>query len=90
MVTILTISTILATLGLLKIEVSWNKGYDVIISGNDITNKILSRDSNYFVDVVLWPKFDKPNISIREVIITSILSTLNRKTNFLRGGFGSS
>ena len=32
----------LDTLGLLKIKVLWNKGYDDIISVDDITNKILS------------------------------------------------
>ena len=41
--------------GLLKITVLWNKGYDVIIPVHDVTNKILSRDSNYIVDVVMWP-----------------------------------
>ena len=46
----------LATLGLLKIKVTWNKGYDVIIFVHDVTNKILSRYSNYIVDVVIWPK----------------------------------
>ena len=60
----------LATLGLLKIKAFWNKGYDVIIS---VIKIILSRDSNYIVDVVMWPKFGKSGISLREVIITSIL-----------------
>ena len=46
MVTILMMSAKMATLGLLKIKVFWNKGYDVIISVNDVTNKTLSRDSN--------------------------------------------
>ena len=41
--------------GLLKITVFWNKGYEVIISVHDVINKILSRDSNYIVDVVMWP-----------------------------------
>ena len=63
----------LATLDLLKIRVFWNKGYDVIISVHDVTNKILSRDWNYIVDVVMWPKFDNSGISMREVIITKIL-----------------
>ena len=63
----------MATPGLLKITVFWNKGYDVIISVDDVTNKILSRDSNYIVDVVMWPKFGNSNISMREVIIISIL-----------------
>ena len=73
MVTILMMSAKMATLGLLKIKVFWNKGYDVIISVHDVTNKILSRDSNYIVDVVMWPKFGNSSISMREVIITSIL-----------------
>ena len=38
--------------GFLKIKVFWNKSYDVIISVYDVTNKILSRDSNYIADVV--------------------------------------
>ena len=42
MVAILMMSTKLATLGFLEIKVFWNKGYDVIISINDVANKILS------------------------------------------------
>ena len=41
----------LATPGLLKTTVFWNKGYDVLIPVHDVTSKILSCDSNYFVDV---------------------------------------
>ena len=63
----------MATPGLLKIKVFWNKGYDVIIFVYDVTNKILSRDSNYIIDVVMWPKFGNCSISMRKVIITSIL-----------------
>ena len=63
----------MATPGLLKLMVFWNKGYDVTISVNDVTNKILSRDSNYVIDVVMWPKFGNCSISMRKVIITSIL-----------------
>ena len=63
----------MATPGLLKITVFWNKGYDVIIYVYDVTSKILFRDSNYVVDVVMSPKFGKPNISMREDIIISIL-----------------
>ena len=73
MVIILMISAKIVTPGLLKITVFWNKGYDVIISVHDVTNKILSRDSNYNVNVVMWPKFGNSSISVREVIITSIL-----------------
>ena len=63
----------MATPDLLKITVFWNKGYDVIIPVDDVTNKILSRDSNYIVDVSMWPKFGNSSISLREVITTSIL-----------------
>ena len=52
---------------------SWNKGYDVIISVHDVLNKILSRDLNYIVDAVMWPKFGNCSISMRKVIVTSIL-----------------
>ena len=63
----------MATLDLLEIKVYWNKRYDVIIPVYDVTNKISSRDSNYIADVFMWPKFDNSSISMREVIITSIL-----------------
>ena len=63
----------LATLGLLKIKVFWNKGYDAIISAHDVTNIILSRKSNYIVDVVMWSKFGNSSSSMREVIKTLIL-----------------
>ena len=62
----------MATPGVLKIMVFWNKGYGVIISVDDFTNKILSRDSIYVVDVFMWPKFGNCRISMREVITTSI------------------
>ena len=62
-----------ATLGLLKIKIFSNKGYDVIISTHDVINKILSDDSNYIVNVVMWPKFGNSSVSMREVIITSTL-----------------
>ena len=63
----------MTTPGFLKATVLWDKGYDVIIPVDDVTNKILSRDSNYIVDVFMWPKFGNSSISMREVIITSIL-----------------
>ena len=46
-------STKLVTLGLLKIKLFRKKDYDVIILAHDVTNKILSRDSNYIVNVVM-------------------------------------
>ena len=63
----------MTTPGLLNITVFWNEGYDVIISVDDVTNKVLSRDSNNVVDVFMWPKFGNCSISMREVITTSIL-----------------
>ena len=54
--------------GLLKITLFLNKGYDVIIPADDVTNKILSQDSNYIVDVFMLPKFGNSSISMREVI----------------------
>ena len=71
-VTILTMPANMATLGYLKIKVFWKKCYDVIISVHNVT-KILSRDSNYHVNVVMWQKCGDPSISVREVIIISIL-----------------
>ena len=49
---VILMSAQLATLTLLKIKVFLNKGYHVIISIHDVTNKILSRDSNCIVDGV--------------------------------------
>ena len=63
----------MATPGLLKITVFWNKGYDIIISVHGLTKKILSGDSNYMVDVLIRPKFGNSSISMREVIISSTL-----------------
>ena len=58
----------MVALGLLTIKLFWNKDYDVIISVSDVTNKILSRGSNFIIDVwscdqslvtleFLWEKF---------------------------------
>ena len=51
----------------------WNEIHDFIISVHDVTKKIISSDSNYVVDVIIWPKFGSYSISMREVIINSIL-----------------
>ena len=53
MVTILMMAAKMAIPGFRKSKVFWKKGYNIIISTNDITNKILSRDSNYILDVVM-------------------------------------
>ena len=51
MVTILMMSAKVATPGLLKKD--FLKGYDVILFAHDVTNTILSRNSNYNVNVVM-------------------------------------
>ena len=63
----------MATPDLLKIKVFWTKGYDVIVYVYDVSNKILSRNSNYIVDEVKWPKFGNSSISMREIIVILIL-----------------
>ena len=63
----------MTTPGLLKRKIFWKKNYDAIISDQDVTNKILSRDSNCNVNIVMWPKFGNSSISVREVIIKSLL-----------------
>ena len=73
MVTILVILAKIPALALLKIKVFWNESYDVIIFVNYFTNKILSPDSTYMVNVFIWPKYGKSSISIREVIRISTL-----------------
>ena len=53
MVAFLMMSAKLANLGVLKIEVTLNKSYDVMTFAHDVSNKILSRYSNNIVDVVI-------------------------------------
>ena len=47
------ISPKMTTPVLLKATVFRNKDYEVIIPAHDVTNKILSCDSNYIADVVM-------------------------------------
>ena len=71
-----TISMTLAKLtivGVLKKKIIKNKGCDVITSVHDAANKILSRDSDYILDLVMWPTFGNCGISMKEVIMTSTL-----------------
>ena len=77
----------MATPGLLKIARFWNKGYEVIVSIDDVTNKNLSRDSNHILDAFMWPKFGNCSISMREV--PQFYKDLTRKTAFFEGGLGS-
>ena len=73
MVTIFMMPAKNATLGVIRIKTFGNQDYDVAISVYDVTNEILSRDSNYIVDMVMWPKFGNSSFHIRNVIMTSIL-----------------
>ena len=85
MFAVLMTSAKMATLGFLKEEVFWSKVIDVKISVEEVTNKILSRDSNYITDVVIGSKFGNYSISLREVIITSILEGFDQKKQFFWG-----
>ena len=91
MVSVLMISAKLATLGLLKMKVFWSIGYDTMSFVHDLTNKILSCDSNYIVDVVMWQGDQSliTSIFMSEVIITWILWGFGKKKQ-LRGALGSS
>ena len=71
----------MCTLSILKIDVFWNKGYDVIISLYDFNSKILSRDSDYIVCIVMWPKLSNSRISKNEVIVNSILFGFDQKNH---------
>ena len=62
------ISAKLAARSLLKVNVFWNKVYDMIILVHDI--KKLSCDSKYIVDLFMWPDFDNSSVSKREAIVT--------------------
>ena len=41
---------------ILKIRIFLLKGYDLTVSIHDVSNKVLSRDSNDIVNVDMWPK----------------------------------
>ena len=56
MIIILILSAKMTNLSLFKIKLFWIKDDDVIISSRDVTNKILSHDSYYILDVLMWPK----------------------------------
>ena len=62
---ILMMSSKLTTLGVLKRKMLWKNIYDVLISVYDVTNKVLSRGSNYVADMVMWLKFANFSISMR-------------------------
>ena len=53
MAIIFMLSAKLTSPGLLEINIFQDNGCDVIISEHEVSNKVLSRDSNYIVDVVM-------------------------------------
>ena len=53
MLPVLIMSAKLDSLGLLKIKVFQNSGYDVTIPDYNVTNKILIRESNYIIGLVM-------------------------------------
>ena len=57
---ILLMSTKIVVLGLLKTFLK--KGFNVITFVHDVTGKILSRDSNNIVDVVMSPKLQREKL----------------------------
>ena len=73
----------LATLDLLKIKILWNKGYDITISVYDITSKYLSYDSNYIVNMVLWPKIGNSNILEANSYVCRSYHISTGRTDFL-------
>ena len=44
-----------------------------MISDHGVINKVLSGDSYYIEDTVIWPRFGNSGISLGEVIVSSIL-----------------
>ena len=70
---------------LLETTIFWNKGHYVIIPIDDVTTKILSHDSNYILDVFMWPKFGNSSISMKEVITTSIFQGFDQKNRTFWG-----
>ena len=51
------------------LQAFWKKGYGVIISVQDLSNKILSLEQNFVVDAVMWSKFVNSSSCMREVSI---------------------
>ena len=75
----------MATPGFLKIIVFWNKGYDVLISVDDVTNKILSHDLNCIVDGFMWSKFGIWVFLWEKLSQPKFYKDLTRKNAFLEG-----
>ena len=60
-------------LGLLEMKIFQDKYFEVMTYAHDVSNKILSCDPSYILEVVMSQKFGNPNISMGVVIIASIL-----------------
>ena len=58
---------------------------------HDVTDEILSCDSNYIVYAGIWPKFGNGGISMRDVVVTYILHGFDQKNHFFfeKGSLGS-
>ena len=90
MVAIFMISAKLTTLGILKIKLFWNEGYDAIISVPGVNNKILSHESNYINDSLMWQELGNSSIYMTEVVMASILQGFDQKNQFFRATPGLS
>ena len=82
MVKILMMSATMATSGFLKIKPFWKKDYDVIIPVHDFTNKILSSDSKYNVNVDMWPSLVTLAFLWEKLSWPQFYKDLTRKTAF--------
>ena len=80
-VTNLMMSGEIATIGLVKTKLFWNKSIDVIISVFDVIDKTLSRDLNNILDMLMLPTFDSSSIAMRKVIITSFTVLVSCNTH---------
>ena len=77
MVIVLMMPAKLASLGIFRIKLCWDKSYE--------DNKNLLHDSNYIADVVMRPTSGNSSISVEEVIINSILQGSHQKNDFFWG-----
>ena len=94
MIKFLMMSVKLASPCPLNIKILWNKGYGIIISVRDVTNKTWSNFVEVWYEVIkVWWLYDfYERRYIRKFLreVTKLYKELNRKTNFLRGSLGSS
>ena len=79
------ISAKLAAPGILKIKQFWNQVHDIILSFNDVMNRILFRESSYIGNLVMWSKFGSLTISLTKDIITSMLWKFDLKKQLFWG-----